>query len=40
LANGAELMGVQGTVMNAVITIAAILFLWYAWGMDKRDVQR
>jgi hypothetical protein len=35
-----EIMGQEGTVMNAVILVGAVFFLWYAWTMAKRGVLR
>ena len=36
----AELMGQEGTIMNVVIIVGAVFFLWYSWTMAKRGVLR
>ena len=40
LSDGGEVMGAQGLIMNAVITAAAVFFLWFSWRMAKRGVLR
>jgi hypothetical protein len=40
LSNGAEVMGQQGAIMNAVILAGAVFFIWYARRMTKRGVLR
>ena len=37
---GSQITGQEGTVMNAVILIGALFFLWYSWTMAKRGVLR
>lgn len=34
----AEVMGMLGVVMNAMITAGCLFFVWCAWAMTKRDV--
>jgi hypothetical protein len=40
LSDGARVMGSQVVVMNAVVTTAAALFLWYASVMRRRGLLR
>jgi hypothetical protein len=40
LSDGARVMGSQVVVMNAVVTAAAALFLWYASVMRRRGLLR
>ena len=40
LSNGAELMGQQGMIMNAVVFAGCVFFIWYARLMAKRGVLR
>ncbi|MGE3866562.1 MAG: hypothetical protein AB7G04_06570 [Hyphomonadaceae bacterium] len=40
LSDGAEVMGSQGAIMSAIITVACLFFVWYAWAMTKRGVLR
>ena len=40
LSDGGQVMGMQGAVMNAVITAGCLFFVWYAWAMTQRGVLR
>lgn len=40
LSNGGEVMGSTGVIMNSVITLGCVAFVWYARTMTKKGVLR
>lgn len=40
MTNGAEIMGQTVMMMNGVILVGCLFFVWYAWTMTKRGVLR
>jgi hypothetical protein len=40
LSEGGRVMGMQGAIMNLVITAGCVFFLWYAFAMTRRGLLR